>query len=264
MKPAFVILAGGLAVAGCQSTSHVPSLRAAAVSPQAIFPGGQVDISYGLQYEGAWSDIESIELKGLPDNTLAAGTQTDMPKPSSDKRATTAPLLVQEPAADGLYNLSISVTYNGGREVTLPVGQLRINDAPSEIEFAQFEPGSHRVSECNNVIKGQFKYAVSDANGANDFKNPRLFLLSAEPQTQVALLFAQDNFTSVRGQPALALNEPTKSDATKELVSTQMSINCDGPAPVKWTWQVEGISQFGNAGTPVRIGSEPVQYFAGE
>lgn len=264
MKPVLMLLTGGLVLAGCASTSHVPSVRVAAVSPQAIFPGDQVDISYTLQYNGAWSDIERIELKGLPDNTQAAGTQAGIPIPAANTRAATAPILVQAPAADGLYSLSVTVTYNGGQQVTLPVGQLRINDAPSKIEFAQFEPGSHRVSACNNLLNGQFKYAVFDRNGANDFENPRLYMLSSEPPTQIALLFEQDNLTTVRGQPALKLNEPTKSDSTRELVTTQMSINCDGPAPVKWTWQVEGISQFGTAGPPARVGSEPIQYFAAE
>ena len=110
------------------------------MAPRVIDPGQSTVVSYPLP-AGA-SNVARVELVGLPPNSMAAGTVSQLAIPA---------------AANDMISTNVALR------------------APASIVAAQINPASHNVSTCaGQPVNLQLTYTVTDANGANDFRDPRV------------------------------------------------------------------------------------------
>ena len=131
-----------LTVSACASQPESPpTVGQAALSTREISPGEDFVVSFNLIVTDP-AEVERIYLRGLPKNSLLAGTQTDLRLPEAPDTLYESLIVVQKPAADGQYNLEL-VIERSGQAFIAPLGPLAIRDTPSRILHAQFVRGSH-------------------------------------------------------------------------------------------------------------------------
>lgn len=199
-----------------------PQITELIVSPKVVNPGEAVTFRFKIDYDGPWTDITSIELTGLPANTMAANTVTTINVPSALGESAETVVRINKPAKDGIYPLKFKVSVRGGAGVNVGgVGPVIIKDVPAAFLFASFEPSSHSVALCTGRRKFVIlKYLASDENGATDIAAPQIV------GVQPAGLFASD----------VALRAPTNPNVIEEIVTTPVAVNCNARAPQVWQW----------------------------
>lgn len=219
----FAATAVVLVTAACASNPFDnPKVTELIVTPKSVNPGEAVTFRFKLEYEGPWTDILSIELTGLPANTLAANTVTTINIPAAAGETTETVIRIKKPAKDGVYPLKFKVTMRASPGVNVgAVGPLTIKDVPAVFKFASFEPSSHGVGVCSGQRKFvSLKYLASDENGATDLTAP--LVVRVDP----AGLF----------DAPLPLRAPNNPNVIEELVTTPVAVNCNARAPQIWQW----------------------------
>ncbi len=225
----FAATAVVLVTAACAANPFPsPKITDLEVGPATIKPGEAVTFRFTMEYDGPWTDIERIELTGLPANTLAADTVTRINVPAAAGEVAETVILVNKPAKDGVYPLKFRVSVRGSPGVNVGgVGPITITDVPARFEFASFEPSSHSIVGCAGLRKFvTLKYLAFDENGAADITDPQI--TAVEP----AGLF----------EAPLPLRAPKDANVIKELVTTPVAVNCDARAPQVWEWTLRAIN----------------------
>ena len=115
MKKCFSVLALCFAagVSACATEPQVPPFVGdAELSATEINPGESLGIVFDLQVSDPGS-ITRMHVRGLPDNSLQAGTETELPLPSGQSTSYDERIVVEKPAADGRYNLDLVIETTG-------------------------------------------------------------------------------------------------------------------------------------------------------
>ncbi len=264
MKNCFAPIAATAAVvlglAGCASQPVAPpTVMEPQLSSQEVAPGENLGLTFTLDVAEP-GDIERLHVRGLPKNTLIAGTQTDLDLPSSASTAYTSDIMIKSPAADGTYNLEL-VIETSEKTYVAPLGALAIRDTPSRILHAQFVGGSHAAEDCLATTKLlELEYTVADDNGASDFVAPAV---SAVDETSQDLVFFPhwEPVTYLGGAPGIGLNRPTSDTEETELVKSDIRIHCSVQADKLYQFVINGQDISRASGQAKIIGSEPVRYY---
>lgn len=282
-----------LGLDGCGGVPPTPTLTRAMVTPATVAPGEQIHIAYTLDYSGSWKDLERVEVIGLPQNTLDAGTTALLPLPPSSEAVVQVPVTVRKPAADGVFRLNLRVSYRGGQTTTVAVGSIQILDVPTKFEVAEFDPGSRQQSQCvGGQLAREFKYAVADDNGADDLVAPRLTVVGREgagalppdalgtvtpanpniivaqpappvtPKSTPDLLLARADSSPPVFQPWILLNAPRDSNSVREVVVTPILVNCVGAGATPWTLTLSGTNRAAYNQQEIAVAGKPVEYVA--
>jgi len=262
MKATFALLVLGVALllAACASGPEVrPTVGDRDLLPREISPGDTVEVSFSLEVEDP-AAVERIYLRGLPKNTLLAGTQTEMPLPERQETPYKQPVQVQIPAADGHYNLEL-VFETTGKTYVAQLGSLAIRDMPSRILHSQFLPGSHDVGDCQLGTKLlTLEYAVADDNGASDFVAPTL--LPIDKGSNDFVFFPHwEPITWLGGKPGIVLAPPTDSAEPQELVTSDIRIHCEMPRATLYQYEIKGQSVSRLTGKSTNTGGDPARYY---
>ena len=108
------ILGGaGLLLAACAgNTMNMPRATDVSLAPRVIDPGQSTIVSYRVT--GSPSDIASVDLVGLPPNSMTAGTMTKLAVPATANAVTNTDVAVRAPAKDGVYPVSLRITTRNG------------------------------------------------------------------------------------------------------------------------------------------------------
>lgn len=161
-----------LALSACASPPETrPIVSDRHISPQEISPGQRITVEFNLEMKEP-DAVKRVFVRGLPMNTVLAGTQIDLPLPDRESTPYKAEIEVLAPATDGHYNLEL-VFETSGKTNFAPLGSLAIRDVPSRILYSQFVSGSHAAADCSVETKLlEFEYVVTDDNGASDFVAP--------------------------------------------------------------------------------------------
>lgn len=263
MKKRFSVLlicaAAGLSA--CAATQPVvpPTVADAKLSAPEISPGENLGVSFDLEVAEPGA-IERIYLRGLPKNTMFAGTQTDLRLPSEQRTSYDVQIVLEIPAAGGQYNLEL-VVETRGKNYTAPLGALAIRDTPSRIIHAQFVPGSHAAADCYmNTKLLALEYTVVDDNGASDFVVPAL--VPASKDTEDLVFFPHwESIGWLGGKQGIMLNRPTSDRVREQLVSSDIRINCEMSTAKLYETEVKGQDLSRLTGKPTVVGSEPVRYY---
>ncbi len=262
MKGFFVtlVLAIVLGLAACASRPEVrPTVGDRELSPREISPGDTVVVAFSLEVEDP-AAVERVYLRGLPENTLAAGTRVELPLPEQKKTPYLAPIQVRVPAADGQYNLEL-VFETTGKTYVAQLGSLAIRDTPSRILHSQFLPGSHAPGDCALGTKLlTFEYAVADDNGAADFVAPTL--LPIDKGSNDFVFFPHwEPITWLGGKPGIVLDPPSESAETQQLVTSKIRIHCNMPRATLYQYEVMGQSVSRLTGKSINAGGDPARYY---
>ena len=143
------------------------------MAPRVIDPGQSTVVSYRIP-AGA-SNVARVELVGLPPNSMTAGTVSQLAIPAAANDMVSTNVALRAPAKDGVYPISLRLTSKTGQVNDTQIGTLTVNNTPASIVAAQINPASHNVSTCaGQPVNLQLTYTVTDANGANDFRDPRV------------------------------------------------------------------------------------------
>lgn len=292
MRTVYVAAAlAAVGVAGCTPYSEyapAPSVTGQ-ITPAAIPPGATVNVSYAVRSAPA---VSSVTLVGLPQNTLAAGTNPTLTLPLHDGQPMDQAFIVNAPAAAGVYPLQLRVGFADGTTTNAPLGTLTIADVPGTIESASIEPGGHALAACATpTTTANLRYVVSDPNGAGDVTSPVLNVPSfpavtyyqstvpampsvaavttvmpsgqviTQPVVPAAPVIGQAVPVAVPPtQPVtVLLAPPNAANATRQSVVTAISIACHLP-PGTWSWQVQATDIDQNTGVARLIGPVPVTY----
>ena len=238
-----------LALSACASPPETrPVVSDRQISPQEISPDQRITVAFNLEMKEP-DAVKRVFIRGLPKNTVLAGTQIDLPLPDRQSTPYEAEIEVLAPAADGQYNLEL-VFETSGKTYFAPLGSLAIRDTPSRILYSQFVPGTHAAADCSvdsKVVK--FEYAVADDNGASDFVAPTLF--PVDTGSNVLL----------EGRQGIVLDHPTRDSVKQELVSSDIRILCNVPKATLHEYVVKGQSVSRLTGKSTTIGSDPARYY---
>ena len=249
-----------LGLAGCANQPIAPpTVMDPQLSAQEVAPGENLGVSFTLDVD-APDEVERLYLRGLPKNTLIAGTQTELDLPSAASTAYASDILIERPASDGAYNLEL-VIETEEKTYVAPLGSLAIRDTPSRILHAQFIGGSHAAEDCLATTKLlELEYTVADDNGASDFVAPAV---SAVDQGSQDLVFFPhwEPVAWLDGAPGIGLNRPTSDTVDKELVTSDIRINCSVPADQLYQFVISGQDISRASGQAKIIGSDPVRYY---
>lgn len=249
-----------LGLAGCANQPIAPpTVMDPQLSSQEVAPGENLGVSFTLDVD-APDEVERIYLRGLPKNTLIAGTQTELELPSAPSTAYASEIRIERPASDGAYNLEL-VIETAEKTYAAPLGALAIRDTPSRILHAQFVRGSHVADDCLATTRLlELEYTVSDDNGAADFVAPAF---SAVDQESRDLVFFPrwEPVTYLDGAPGIGLNRPTSETAETELVKSDIRINCSVQADQLYQFVISGQDISRASGQAKIIGSDPVRYY---
>lgn len=253
-------LCGVLVVAACARQPETPpTVTDAQLLNREISPGESFELSFGLKVANPEA-VERLHVRGLPKNTMLAGTQTELPRPLAPKTPYAARIAVRTPAADGAYPLEI-VIETWERTFVAPLGLLTIHDTPSRILHAQFQGGSHAAAGCLGKTKLlELKYAVSDDNGAADFASPIIAAVNEEAKDLVFF----PHWTPVAwldDEPGILLNKPSRDWAKEEIVSSEIRIICGVPEKSLYEFVVKGRNVSKVTGRSTTIESDSVRYY---
>ncbi len=263
MKKRFSVLlicvAAGLSACAVSQPEVPPTVTDAELSAREISPGENLGVSFDLEVAEPTS-IERIYLRGLPKNSLFAGTQTDLRLPSEQRTSYDVQILLEIPATSGQYNLEL-VVETTGKNYVAPLGALAIRDTPSRIVHAQFVPGSHEAADCwMNTKLLALEYTVVDDNGASAFVVPALEPVSAD--TEDLVFFPRwESIGWLGGKQGIMLNRPTSDMVKEQLVSSDIRINCEMSTAKLYETAVKGQDLSRLTGKPTVVGSEPVLYY---
>ncbi len=262
MKGIFAPLALAIALllSACANRLEVrPTVGDRDLSPREISPGETVEVAFSLEVEDP-SAVERVYLRGLPKNTLLAGTRTELPLPERRKTSYKTPIQVQIPAADGQYTLEL-VFETTGKTYVAQLGSLAVRDTPSQVLYSQFLPGSHAAEDCQLGTRLlTFEYAVTDDNGASDFVAPTL--LPIDKGSNDFIFFPHwESITWLGGKPGIVLDRPSKSAEKQQLVTSKIRIHCDMPRATLYQYQVKGQSVSRLTGKSIDSGGDPARYY---
>lgn len=253
-------LGAALALSACASAPEVrPTVSERQLEPREVAPGDSIRVSFNLE-TSAPEAIRRIHIRGLPKNTVLAGTKAEFPPPSGPKTPYASDIEIRIPAADGQYNLEL-VLETTGKTYVAPLGYLAILDAPSRVVYSQFLPGSHASSKCDLGTKLlQLEYAVEDDNGAADFVAPTLF---AESDNAKGFVFFPHwkPVTWLDGADGIALKLPDSETEKKQLVTSDIRINCKMPPSTLYEYVIKGQSVSRLTGESKTSRSVPARYF---
>jgi hypothetical protein len=263
MKKRFFVLsicvAAGLSACAVSQPEVPPTVTDAELSAREVSPGENLGVSFDLVVAEPGS-IERIYLRGLPKNSLFAGTQTDLRLPSEQRTSYDVQILLEIPATSGQYNMEL-VLETTGKTYSAPLGALAVRDTPSRIVHAQFVPGSHEASDCwMNTKLLALEYTVVDDNGASDFVVPALVPVSED--TEDLVFFPHwESIGWLGGEQGIMLNRPTSDMVKEQLVSSDIRINCEMSTAKLYETTVKGQDLSRLTGKPTVVGSEPVRYY---
>ena len=249
-----------LALTACASPPEIrPVVSDRQISPQEISPGQRITVAFNLEVKEP-DAVKRVFIRGLPKNTVLAGTQIDLPLPDRQSTPYEAEIEVLAPAADGQYSLEL-VFETSAKTNFAPLGSLAIRDIPSRILYSQFVPGSHAAADCWAGTKLlEFEYAVTDDNGASDFVAPTLFPVDAGSKALVFYPHWQP-ITWSEGRQGIVLDHPTTDSMKQELVKSDIRIRCKVPKATLHEYVVEGQSVSRLTGKSTKIGSDPARYY---
>jgi hypothetical protein len=263
MKKRFCVLsicvAAGLSACAVSQPEVPPTVTDAELSAREVSPGENLGVSFDLKVAEPGS-IERIYLRGLPKNSLFAGTQTDLRLPSEQRTSYDVQFVLEIPATSGQYNMEL-VLETTGKTYSAPLGALAVRDTPSRIVHAQFVPGSHEASDCwMNTKLLALEYTVVDDNGASDFVVPALVPVSKD--TEDLVFFPHwESISWLGGEQGIMLNRPTSDMVNEQLVSSDIRINCEMSTAKLYETAVKGQDLSRLTGKPTMVGSEPVRYY---
>jgi hypothetical protein len=249
-----------LALAGCASQPITPPTVAdAKLSSNEVSPGDSVGISFTLDLDNPEA-VKRIHLRGLPKNTVLAGTQTELGLPTGPSTAYAPDIEIKRPASDGQYSLEL-VIETPDRTFTAPLGTLAIRDTPSRIVHAQFVGGSHAAKNCLAKTKLlSLEYTVADDNGASDFVAPAVS--AVDPEAESLVFFPHwEPVAWLDNKPGIGLNSPTDDTVERELVTSDIRINCEVAADHLYSFVIKGQDVSRASGQSKTITSEQVTYY---
>jgi hypothetical protein len=249
-----------LALAGCASQPITPPTVAdAQFSSNEVSPGDSVQVSFTLDLDDPAS-VERVYLRGLPKNTVLAGTRTELDLPTAPSSAYASDITIERPAADGQYPLEL-VIETSERAFVAPLGTLAISDTPSRIVHAQFVGGSHAADDCLASTKLlSLEYTVADDNGASDFVAPAV--AAVNPEAEGLVFFPRwEPVAWLDGKPGINLNRPTQDTVEQELVSSDIRINCAVATDQLYEFVIQGQDVSRSTGKSELIASQIVTYY---
>lgn len=255
-------LAVVLALSACaQQPETRPVVGDLQFSPREISPGETIEVTFNLTVQDPGA-VKRVHLRGLPKNTLLAGTQAPFRRPQEPSTPYKSQIEVRAPAADGQYNLDL-VIETARKTYSVPVGALAIRDTPSRILYTQFLPGSHTIGDCVPGAKTRllkFEYTVADDNGASDFAVPTLFAKDA-PSKSFIFFPHWEAIGWSDGKDGIVLDPPTTATATEQLVSNDIRIHCQMPQATLYEYVLKGQSVSDLTGKPTFVDSDPARYY---
>ncbi len=262
MKKRFsvLLLCAVAGLSACTAQPEVPpTVVDAELSAREISPGGILGISFDLEVADP-NSIERIYLRGLPKNTVLAGTQTELRLPGEQMTSYDVQIVLETPASDGQYNLELVIEMPAKNYIAL-LGALAVRDAPSRIIHAQFVPGSHAAEDCGSSTKLlALEYIVVDENGASDFVAPAL--VPASKSTEDLVFFPHwESIGWLGGEQGILLNQPTSDTVQEQLVSSDIRIFCGMASAKLYETTVKGQDISRLTGKSTVVGSEPVRYY---
>ncbi|HEY4135108.1 MAG TPA: hypothetical protein VGO34_07815 [Alphaproteobacteria bacterium] len=204
------VLAGaGLMLAACAgNTVNMPRATDVSLAPRVIDPGQATIVSYRIA--GSASNVASVDLIGLPANSMTAGTMTKLAVPATPNTVSNTSVAVRAPAKDGVYPVSLRVTTTNGAVSDTPVGTLTVNNVPSRIENAQISPSSHNVMACaGQPVNVQLSYTVTDGNGASDMRDPRVVQVRGASTAAVTTPYVLQSASVVPVAPGTVITTTT-------------------------------------------------------
>lgn len=205
--------AAGLALAACAGNSMGPRATDITMSPRVIDPGQALVVNYRLSSGAA--DVSSVDLIGLPANSMTAGTVAKLAIPSAGTASSTN-VALRAPAKDGVYPVSLRVTTRGGQVSDTPIGTLTVNNTPATIVAAQINPPSHNVLACaGQPVNVQLTYTVTDANGANDMRDPRVVQVRGTSSVAVSTPYVLQSASVVPVAPGTVMTMPQSTVVTQ-------------------------------------------------
>ncbi len=147
------------------------------IAPNRIDPGQQITIKYSIGPKGVNpGEVMSAVLDGLPENSTK-NIPIPLNTPDEAGKSSTK-ITVEQPAADGIYTLTIKLELKDKSVVSAIAGQLTINDMPTKITNLKITPDAHNISNClGPTLTRTIKYTVTDPNGADDFFNAGIYAI---------------------------------------------------------------------------------------
>jgi len=249
-----------LAITGCATQPDAPPTVAnAGLSTHEVLPGDTFEVSFDLDVADP-AEVERVYVRGLPKNSLIAGTATDLDRPHAQSTTYQTPILLEKPAADGQYNLELVVEMTG-RSYVAPLGSLAVLDAPSRIVYAQFAEGSHAAGDCYSDTRLlALEYTVEDDNGAADFVAPAI--APADERAEKLVFFPHwQPVTWLNGDAGIRLNQPRQDTVEREMVSSDIRIYCsvEGDNLFEFTLIGQDVSKLTGQSTPIE--GQLVRYY---
>ena len=236
-----------------------PTVVDAKLSTTQIDPGDSFNLSFTLKTD-EYDKVKRVYIRGLPKNSVLAGTTTELAVPDSPVTAYDQTIALQMPAADGLYEVAVVVDYDSV-SFSAPAGILEVNDIPSQITYSQFVPGSHVAKDCYTPTRLlELQYTVFDENGAADMASP---VMTASDAGHEDLVFFP-HWEAVPwqdGSEGIVLNRPSDENSLNELVVDDVRINCEMPSKSLYEFKIKGQNVAVRAGSPVVIESAPIKYY---
>ena len=254
------VLGPVLLLAACVARPETPpTVVDAKMSKAEIDPGESFDLSFKLKSE-EYEKVERVYLRGLPENSVMAGTTTELAVPESSETAYDQTITLEKPAADGLYEISLVIDYDSV-VFTAPVGTLEVNDIPSQITYSQFVPGSHVAADCYTPTKLlQLEYTVFDENGAADMVSP---VMTTDDTKHKDLVFFP-HWEAVPWQSeskGIHLKRPTDANSQEEFVVDDVRINCEMPSKSLYDFKIMGQNVANPEGSSAVVESESFKYY---
>lgn len=205
--------AAGLALAACAGNSvNSPRATDITMAPRALDPGQSVVVNYRLT---GTADVASVDLVGLPANSMTAGTVAKLAIPANSSIMSSTSVNVRAPAKDGVYPVSLRVTTRNGQVSDTPIGTLTVNNTPASIVAAQINPPSHNVLACGGQpVNLQLTYTVTDANGASDMRDPRVVQVRGTSSVAVATPYVLQSASVVPLAPGTVVTAPASTVVT--------------------------------------------------
>jgi hypothetical protein len=236
-----------------------PTVVDAKLSTAQLDPGESFNLSFTLKTE-EFDRVKRVYLRGLPKNSVLAGTTTELAVPESPITNYDETIILQKPAADGLYEVVLVVDYNSV-SFTAPAGILEVNDIPSQITYSQFVPGSHVASDCSTPTRLlELQYTVFDENGAADMVSP---VMTADASGHESLVFFP-HWEAVPWQDeskGIVLKRPSDENSQEEFVVDDVRINCEMPSKSLYDFKIKGQNVAKPKGSSVAVESASFKYY---
>jgi hypothetical protein len=254
------VLGPVLLLAACTARPETPpTVVDAQLSKAEVDPGDSFNLSFTLKTD-EHEKVERIYLRGLPENSVQAGTTTELATPEGAVTAYDQTITMEKPAADGLYELSLVIDYDSVI-FTAPVGSLAVNDIPSQITYSQFVPGSHVAADCYTPTKLlQLEYTVYDENGAADMVSP---VMITDDSNHKDLVFFP-HWEAVPWQSeskGIHLKRPTNANSQEEFVVDDVRINCEMPSKSLYDFKIMGQNVANPDGSSEVVESASFKYY---